>query len=68
MNHTRPDDIDTSDLVLDVRTLPTFAFSHRSLMWWSTTGLMLIEGTVFAIAVIMFYIIKTVGLLLGVAK
>ncbi|SAL22313.1 cytochrome c oxidase subunit I [Caballeronia turbans] len=59
MNHTRPDDIDTSDLVLDVRTLPTFAFSHRSLMWWSTTGLMLIEGTVFAIAVIMYFYLRT---------
>ncbi|CAL8480666.1 membrane protein of unknown function (plasmid) [Caballeronia sp. S22] len=55
----RPDDRDTSKLVLDVRALPTFAFSHRSLMWWSTMGLMLIEGTVFAIAVMMYFYLRT---------
>ena len=55
----RPDDRDTSQLVLDVRALPTFAFSHRSLMWWSTMGLMLIEGTVFAIAVMMYFYLRT---------
>ncbi|SAK99905.1 cytochrome c oxidase subunit III [Caballeronia pedi] len=56
---TRRDANDTGQLVLDVRTLPTFAFSHRSLMWWSTAGLMLIEGTVFAIAVMMVFYLRT---------
>ncbi|MDR5763498.1 cytochrome c oxidase subunit 3 [Caballeronia sp. LZ035] len=55
----RPDATDKSQLVLDVRALPTFAFSHRSLMWWSTAGLMLIEGTVFAIAVMMYFYLRT---------
>ncbi|MDR5835937.1 cytochrome c oxidase subunit 3 [Caballeronia sp. LZ034LL] len=55
----RPDAADKSQLVLDVRALPTFAFSHRSLMWWSTAGLMLIEGTVFAIAVMMYFYLRT---------
>lgn len=55
----RPDPADKSQLVLDVRALPTFAFSHRSLMWWSTAGLMLIEGTVFAIAVMMYFYLRT---------
>nr|WP_243672142.1 hypothetical protein [Paraburkholderia kirstenboschensis] len=36
----------TPALMLNVRHLPSFAFGHRSLMWWSTVCLMLIEGTV----------------------
>lgn len=55
---SRPDSHDTTQLVLDVRTLPSFAFGHRSLMWWSTMGLMLIEGTVFAIAVMMVFYLR----------
>ncbi|MDR5784450.1 MULTISPECIES: cytochrome c oxidase subunit 3 [unclassified Caballeronia] len=56
---SRPEENGTGQLVLDVRALPTFAFSHRSLMWWSTAGLMLIEGTVFAIAVMMYFYLRT---------
>ncbi|WP_235516603.1 cytochrome c oxidase subunit 3 family protein [Caballeronia cordobensis] len=55
----RPDRRDTGKFMLNVRPLPTFAFSHRSLMWWNTTGLMLIEGTVFAIAVMMYFYLRT---------
>jgi len=47
--------------VLDVRTLPTFAFGQGSLMWWSTMGLMLIEGTVFAIGVMMYFYLRGVS-------
>jgi hypothetical protein len=39
--------------VLDVSSLPSFGYGHRSLMWWSTVGLMLIEGSVFAIGLMM---------------
>ena len=53
---TRPRDAESSALVLDVHTLPTYGYGHRSLMWWSTMGLMLIEGTVFAIAVMMYFL------------
>ena len=35
---------------LDVSRLPTYAYGHRSLMWWGTQCLMAIEGTVFAIS------------------
>jgi len=45
---------------LDVRNLPTFGFSHRSTMWWATAGLMLIEGSVFALAVAMYFYLRTV--------
>ncbi|HEY2024719.1 cytochrome c oxidase subunit I [Paraburkholderia sp.] len=46
---------------LDVRALPSFGFSHHSLMWWATAGLMLIEGTVFAIAVGMYFYLRSVN-------
>lgn len=36
---------------LDVSGLPTGAFGSRSLMWWGTMGVVLIEGTVFALAI-----------------
>ncbi|CAB3786905.1 cytochrome c oxidase subunit I [Paraburkholderia fynbosensis] len=47
--------------VLDVRALPSFGFSHRSLMWWATAGLMLIEGTLFAMAVGMYFYLRAVN-------
>ncbi|HEY9024745.1 MAG TPA: cytochrome c oxidase subunit 3 [Burkholderiaceae bacterium] len=42
----------TQESLLDVSALPSFAFSHRSLMWWSTAGMMAIEGAVFALAIV----------------
>jgi heme/copper-type cytochrome/quinol oxidase subunit 3 len=57
--HVRPETVDRTCIVLDVSALPTFGFSHRSLMWWSTMGLMLIEGTVFAIALMMYFYLRT---------
>jgi heme/copper-type cytochrome/quinol oxidase subunit 3 len=44
---------------LDVSRLPTYAFGHRSLMWWGTLGIMVIEGTVFAIAIAVYFYIRT---------
>ena len=43
---------------LDVRDLPTFGFSHRSVMWWGTAGLMAIESTVFALAVVTYFFLR----------
>lgn len=43
---------------IDVSGLPTYGFSHRSLMWWGTMGLMLIEGTVFAIGVMSYFYLR----------
>ncbi|MDR5883525.1 cytochrome c oxidase subunit 3 [Caballeronia sp. LZ032] len=59
MAQARPHDLERTRIVLDVSALPTFGFSHRSLMWWSTMGLMLIEGTVFAIAVMMYFYLRS---------
>ena len=48
-----------ADGVLDVRALPSFGFSQRSLMWWGTAGLMTIESTVFALAAMMYFYLRT---------
>ncbi|ALK99642.1 cytochrome C oxidase subunit III [Massilia sp. WF1] len=45
--------------VLDISTLPTFAFGHRSPMWWGTMGLMLIEGTVFALTIMSYFYLRS---------
>jgi len=47
------------DGVLDVRTLPSFDFGPRSLMWWGTAGLMTIEGTVFALALVVYFYLRS---------
>jgi len=36
---------------LDVSGLPSYAFGHRSLMWWGTFGLIAIESTLFALGI-----------------
>jgi cytochrome c oxidase subunit I+III len=43
---------------LDVSALPSYGFSHRSLMWWGTLGMMAIEGTVFALAVVSYFYLR----------
>ena len=44
-----------SPSTLDVADLPSFGFGHRSLMWWGTLGLMVIETTVFALCVMTYF-------------
>jgi heme/copper-type cytochrome/quinol oxidase subunit 3 len=44
---------------LDVRELPTVVFSHRSLMWWGTLGVMAIEGTVFALSIMAYFYVRS---------
>jgi hypothetical protein len=45
--------------LLDISTLPTFAFGQRSPMWWGTMGLMLIEGTVFALTIMAYFYLRS---------
>jgi cytochrome c oxidase subunit 3 len=47
---------------LDVSHLPTYAFGHRSLMWWATGGMIIIEGTMFAIALVTYYYLRGMAL------
>ena len=49
----------TGPLSFDVSSFPSYAFGHRSLMWWATFGLVLIEGTVFALAIVAYFYIRT---------
>jgi heme/copper-type cytochrome/quinol oxidase subunit 3 len=44
---------------LDVSQLPTVVFSHRSLMWWGTLGMMAIESTVFALAIMAYFYLRS---------
>ncbi len=44
---------------LNVSELPSIVFSYRSLMWWGTAGLMMIEGTMFAITVASYFFLRT---------
>jgi cytochrome c oxidase subunit III len=44
---------------LDVAALPTVVFSHRSLMWWGTLGVMAIEGTVFALSIMAYFYLRS---------
>ena len=47
-----------SGRLVDVSGLPTYAYSHRSIMWWGTLGMVVIEGTVFAIALVVYYYLR----------
>jgi cytochrome c oxidase subunit III len=44
--------------ILDVSGLPTYAFGHRSLMWWGTLGMILIESTVFVLAIVTYFYLR----------
>jgi heme/copper-type cytochrome/quinol oxidase subunit 3 len=52
-------DASRSARALDVSGLPTVVFSHRSLMWWGTLGVMAIEGTVFALAIMAYFYLRS---------
>lgn len=41
--------------------LPSYAFGHRSLMWWGTLGLIAIEGTVFALAIVSYFYLRSLA-------
>jgi heme/copper-type cytochrome/quinol oxidase subunit 3 len=42
---------------IDVGHLPPGAFGSRSLMWWGTMGIVVIEGTAFALAIAAYFYI-----------
>lgn len=46
-------------LSIDASALPSYRFGHRGLMWWGTAGVMAIEGTVFALAVVTYFYLRT---------
>jgi cytochrome c oxidase subunit III len=44
---------------LDVATLPAGAFGYRSVTWWGTLGIISIEGTAFALAIVSYFYFRT---------
>jgi cytochrome c oxidase subunit III len=44
---------------LDVSGLPSYAFGHRSIMWWGTMGMIAIEGTVFALVIATYFYLRS---------
>jgi len=43
---------------LDVSGLAPGAFGHRSILWWGTAGIALIEGTAFALAIGAYFYLR----------
>ena len=44
--------------VIDVSHLPPFAFHHRSIVWWGTMGIIVIEGMMFALLIATYLYLK----------
>ena len=44
---------------LDVSQLAPGAFGSRSLLWWGTMGLVVIEGTMFALSIGAYFYLRT---------
>ena len=44
---------------LDVAALPDHAFGHKGLIWWGTVGFMVIEGSMFVMAVAAYFVLRT---------
>jgi cytochrome c oxidase subunit I+III len=42
-------------LALDVSGLPQYAFGHKGLIWWGTVGFMVIEGSMFVMALVVYF-------------
>lgn len=43
---------------IDVSRLPGYAFGHHSLMWWGTLGIIVIEGTMFAVVIATYFYLR----------
>ena len=43
---------------LDVSHLPPVAFGHRNVVWWGTMGIIVIEGTMFAMVAMAYLYLK----------
>jgi cytochrome c oxidase subunit 3 len=48
----------TETRTLDVSGLAPGAFGHRSILWWGTMGIVLIEGMAFALAIGAYFFLK----------
>lgn len=48
-----------SRLSIDVSDLPTNAFGSRTLTWWGTLGILIIEGTLFALGIASYFYLRS---------
>ena len=48
-----------SRLSIDVSSLPETAFGSRSITWWGTQGILLNEGTVFALGIVAYFYLRS---------
>jgi cytochrome c oxidase subunit III len=46
---------------LDVSALPSYGFSHRSLMWWGNLGMVTIEGVAFAFLIVIYFYLRSLS-------
>ena len=46
---------------LDVSGIPSYGFSHRSLMWWGNAGMMTIEGVAFGFMIIIYFYLRSLA-------
>jgi heme/copper-type cytochrome/quinol oxidase subunit 3 len=44
--------------LVDVAALPNDAFGPQGLMWWGTVGFMVIEGSIFVIAIVIYFYLR----------
>ena len=54
-----PMQAEPSSEAFDAATLPTFAFGPRSPMWWGTLGMIVVEGMVFALAIMSYFYLRS---------
>jgi heme/copper-type cytochrome/quinol oxidase subunit 3 len=45
-------------VALDVSTLPRIVFGNKGLVWWGTTGLVVIESSAFAMLLVIYYYLR----------
>jgi heme/copper-type cytochrome/quinol oxidase subunit 3 len=45
-------------LALDVSPLPKYSFGHKGQVWWGTVGFMVIEGSMFVMALIVYFYLR----------
>jgi heme/copper-type cytochrome/quinol oxidase subunit 3 len=47
---------------LDVSMLPSYGFSHRSLMWWGNLGMVTIEGVAFTFMIVIYFYLRSLAI------
>jgi cytochrome c oxidase subunit III len=48
-----------SRAAVDVAALPDHFFGHKGLIWWGTIGFMVIEGAMFVMALLVYFVLRT---------